>query len=188
VRVIALLLAAAPVVLAAQEPRLSRPDTLGANVPQTGSRVGTPDGFDFLVGEWTFTFQQKAAGDAWAPPTTGTWTVKKKTATANLVVEDVWQLGASPDPTLSWRVFNPARQLWEMQGLKARRGSWDPGIAWGTGDVRYVEQTFTGVSQARIKYYNIKPNSFSWRADVSVDGGKTWMRDAWLIEAKRASR
>jgi hypothetical protein len=176
-----------PVIASSQSPSANRPDTLGANVPQGGARVGTPDGFDFLVGEWDFVFQQKTGstqpGAEWSAPISGTWSVRK--VRDGLVVEDVWALSGASDPTLSWRVFNPSRQLWEMQGLKARRGSWDPGIAWGSGDTRFVEQTFTNVSQARIRYYRITPNSFSWRADVSVDGGKTWMRDAWLIEARR---
>jgi hypothetical protein len=102
-----------------------------------------------------------------------------------LVLQDRWELQGS-EPTLTWRVFNPSRKLWELQGLKARRGSWDPGTAWSDGDQRFVLQTFTGVSQARIRYYRIQLDRFSWRADVSTDGGKTWLRDGWILEARRA--
>jgi hypothetical protein len=165
----------------AQSPGELLPDTLGANLsgaPGTGS----PTDFDFLVGEWSFTFQSRV-GTGWGPQTPGTWIVRK--IRGGLVVEDVWTLGETQDPTLSWRVFNPARKLWEMQGLKAQRGSWDPGVAWGAGDERYVLQTFAGITQARIKYYRIKPDRFSWRADASTDGGKTWIRDVWILEARR---
>lgn len=172
----------------AQEPVKTRPDTLGANVPQSGPRIGTADGFDYLIGEWDFVFQYRnvvaeGAADTWSAPIPGKWTVRK--TRDGLVVEDVFALEGTSDPTISWRVFNPTRRLWEMQGLKAMRGSWDPGISWGTGSERFVEQTFTGVSVGRIRYYNITPKSFSWRADLSLDNGKTWIRDAWLIEARR---
>jgi len=37
----------------------------------------------------------------------------------------------------------------------------------------------------KIRYYNIQPNRFSWAADHSSDGGATWVRDYWRIEATR---
>jgi len=82
-------------------------------------------------------------------------------------------------------VFNPTRLVWEFMGLKARRGSWDPGIAWAAGDERYLLQTFAQTTKARIRYYRITPSRFSWRADVSTDGGKTWVKDRWLMEVQR---
>jgi len=38
----------------------------------------------------------------------------------------------------------------------------------------------------RIRYYAVTPDHFLWRADGSSDGGKTWIRDFWKIEANRA--
>jgi len=53
----------------------------------------------------------------------------------------------------------------------------------------HIEQRF-GVAGGtpntlRIRYYNIKADSFSWTADQSTDGGKTWVKDFIQIEAKR---
>ncbi len=53
----------------------------------------------------------------------------------------------------------------------------------------HIEQTF-GValgnpSVLRIRYYNIQPDRFSWAADRSTDGGKTWVTDFLRIEARR---
>jgi hypothetical protein len=39
----------------------------------------------------------------------------------------------------------------------------------------------------RIRYYDITAEHFLWRADASSDGGKTWTRDFWKIEARRAA-
>ena len=52
-----------------------------------------------------------------------------------------------------------------------------------------IEQTFGAVtpnpSLLRIRYYNIKPDQFSWTADRSMDGGKTWTTTFQTIEAHR---
>jgi hypothetical protein len=30
--------------------------------------------------------------------------------------------------------------------------------------------------------------TFQWRADISRDGGKTWVADRWIMEANRIGR
>jgi hypothetical protein len=37
----------------------------------------------------------------------------------------------------------------------------------------------------RIRYYNIQPDRFSWAADRSTDGGKTWVKNFQTIETRR---
>jgi hypothetical protein len=37
----------------------------------------------------------------------------------------------------------------------------------------------------RIRYYDIRPDSFSWAADRSTNGGKTWEENHLRIEARR---
>jgi hypothetical protein len=37
----------------------------------------------------------------------------------------------------------------------------------------------------RIRYYDIQPDRFSWSADRSTDGGRTWVKDVQRIEARR---
>ena len=53
----------------------------------------------------------------------------------------------------------------------------------------HIEQKFGvasgNVSILRIRYYNIRPDAFSWAADRSSDGGKTWVKDHLTIEALR---
>jgi hypothetical protein len=173
-----LMLLASPV--AAQAP-VTRGDTLGAHFD--GSKVGTATvaDFDFLLGDWTFTFQNRATETTWGPVQTGTWAVKKL---ADGLIEDRWTLG-SGEPTLTWRSFNRARSVWELQGLKTSRGGWDPGLGWSRGDERFITQTFAGTTQAKIRYYRIAKDHFLWRADVSPDGGATWITDAWILEATR---
>jgi hypothetical protein len=54
------------------------------------------------------------------------------------------------------------------------------------------EQTF-GVAGGRpsvwrIRYHDIRPDAFSWVADRSPDGGKTWVRGHQTIEARRIGK
>jgi hypothetical protein len=37
----------------------------------------------------------------------------------------------------------------------------------------------------RIRYFNIQPDRFSWTADRTTDGGKTWVEKFVQIEARR---
>jgi hypothetical protein len=73
--------------------------------------------------------------------------------------------------------------------MDSQNGLQDFGTAQRVGQEVHIEQRF-GVAGGnpntlRIRYYNIKPDSFSWAAEQSTDGGKTWVKDFIQIEAKR---
>jgi hypothetical protein len=168
-------------------PDVTTPDALGANFDPTAIGKGTPGDFDFLIGTWTFRFQQRGEGGVFRPAQPGEWNTRK--AHDGFVVEDVWRLGTSTNPTITYRVFNQAKQIWELQGSHPRTGGWDTGIAWSRADERYLVQHFNdGKLLVRIKYYEITPTSFRWRADGSGDEGKTWTPDIWKMEAARKSQ
>jgi hypothetical protein len=40
----------------------------------------------------------------------------------------------------------------------------------------------------RIRYFAIEANHFLWRGDRTTDGGKTWLLDAWTMEARRIAK
>jgi hypothetical protein len=44
------------------------------------------------------------------------------------------------------------------------------------------------VSTLRIRYYDIRRDRFSWTADRSPDGGKTWISEFQTIEARRIGK
>ncbi|HEX8696956.1 MAG TPA: hypothetical protein VF746_31350 [Longimicrobium sp.] len=184
---LAMLLALTPPPAAhgqAPAPSVPAPDTLGANFDADRVGRGTPGDFDFLIGTWSFRFQSRDEQGGYRPVRTGTWTAVKTHGGA--IVEDVWRVGETENPTITWRVFNPQRGVWEIQGVQPRSGQWHPGIAWSEGDQRFVVQTF-GPMRARIRYYQVTPDHFLWRADGSEDGGRTWVADIWKIEAHRVN-
>jgi hypothetical protein len=91
--------------------------------------------------------------------------------------------------TATIRNYDVMHDRWELIGMDDRNGLQDFGTANRAGQEMHIEQKF-GVSGGsptimRIRYYNIKPNSFSWAGDQSSDNGKTWVKDHLRIEAKR---
>jgi hypothetical protein len=184
------LLAAASV--RAQVADVPTPDTLGANFRHDSIGTSTPTDFDFLDGKWNIRFQSRKSATEFNPAVAGTWSAHR---THNgLVIEDEFSLinptDGSRSLTLTYRVYNKARKTWEIAGTSAKNGSpWAPGVSWSDGHDRFVVQTYGTGDKAlitRIRYYAVTPGHFLWRADGSQDGGKTWVRDYWKIEANRS--
>ncbi|MES2305636.1 MAG: hypothetical protein V4558_09015 [Gemmatimonadota bacterium] len=200
-RISALLLSAIALVplaqVAAQTPTnapraVSFGDTLGANfiVADSATASATISDFDFLQGTWEFTFQQRRPDGTFSPAFTGHWFAEKK-RTANGFLEDHFR-GDNSNTTIAagtwtYRVFNPRRKLWEMQGVGSESGQWAPGLCWSDAGNRYVIQWY-GSSIVRIRYFNITADSFLWRADISNDRGKSWQLDYWTMSAKRFAK
>jgi len=172
--------------------QVTLPDTLGANFSIADSSRGTatPNDFDFLVGVWQFRFQQHNGNGTWNQPFSGHWFAERK-RNPNGFVEDHFRADnrtATYDVgTWTYRIFNPQRKLWEMQGVGSETGSWQPGLCWADADNRYVIQHY-GSTLMRIRYFAITDSSFLWRADQSEDGGKTWQPDHWIMSARRIAK
>jgi len=184
------------------------PDTGGANfaIGDSATRAGTPTDFDFLIGVWEFQFQSRRQDGTLNKPFSGHWFVTKKDdrvdggarlsgADSNLpktgFIEDHFRPDNAAAPydagTWTYRVFNPSRKLWEMQGTDAGEGGWAPGLCWSDAHNRYLVQRY-GPNIMRIRYFAIADTSFLWRADRSRDGGATWIPDWWTMKSRRIAR
>lgn len=170
------------------------PDTMGANfdVADTLTATSGPTDYDFLVGTWRFTFQARRQDGAFTPAFTGHWVfTRKQTGDQGVLLEDHWRpddASATWDAgTWTYRVFNPERELWEMQGVNTNAGSWQPGLMWTDGDSRLLTEWY-GPMLVRFRYFAIEPDKFLWRADATFDRGATWIRDYWTMEVHRISR
>jgi hypothetical protein len=141
--------------------------------------------FDYLLGEWQFTSVSKGHG-----PAKGFWTAVRL-ATGQVLDEFriVGDKGETWYVTSTLRSYNAGLDRWELVGMVEGGGLQDVGTGQRVGDEVHIEQKFgvaTGnTSILRIRYYDIHPDSFSWTADRSMDGGKTWSKDDEKIEAHR---
>src|SRR6516164_6000539 len=141
--------------------------------------------FDYLLGEWEFTVVSKEY-----EPGKGFWTAVRL-ATGQILDEfrvvgdkrETWYV------TSTLRSYNAGLDRWELVGMVEGGGLQDVGTGQRMGGEVRIEQKFgvaTGnTSILRIRYYNIQPDRFSWTADRSMDGGKTWSKEDQKIEAHR---
>jgi hypothetical protein len=172
---------------------IAMPDTLGADFSIADSATGTASlgDFDFLIGRWRFRFQEHQSNGTWNPTFTGQWSARRNAADSGFI-EDHWR-GDRPNApeesgTYTYRTFDRERHQWVMMGVATGRGGkWAPGLVWTVGDTRYAIQHY-GSDLVRIRYFAITPNHFLWRADASTDGGRTWQRDHWTMEAFRLAQ
>ena len=167
------------------------PDTLGANfaIGDSAAGKGTLNDYDALLGTWEFSYQDRADDGSYQTPFKGHWTFEKKPGGG--LIEDRWR---PDDPTAplakslyTYRTFDPKRKVWVIIGTQSSGGKMDPGLTWTDENNRYVIQV-AGNGISRIRYLAIDANHFLWRSDWSGDGGKTWILDTGLMEARRISR
>lgn len=141
--------------------------------------------FDYLLGDWEFTADSKQWGKHM-----GRWSAVK--LDDGQILDEYRVLGDKGETyhvTTTLRNYNKYLEHWELVGADNGAGLRDLGIATRKGDEMHIEQTFGASSDTpslwRIRYSGIRPDRFSWSADVSKDGGKTWVEKHLVIEAKR---
>ncbi|HWA15327.1 MAG TPA: hypothetical protein VG817_02780 [Gemmatimonadales bacterium] len=141
--------------------------------------------FDYLLGEWQFS----SVSQQWGPGG-GVWTAVK--LEGGQVLDEYRVLGDSGQTwyvTHTLRAYNAVKDQWDMMGLEYGAGLASSGSARRVGNEVHIEQQFVNPSGPtgilRITYYDITPDSFRWKADRSIDGGKTWVTKWLTIEATR---
>lgn len=167
------------------------PDTLGANVNVADSlkALGTITDYDALTGLWEFTYQGRQADGSFGVPFKGHWTFEKKGDGA--IIEDRWRPDNPTIPMTSslytYRVFDPELKVWRLIGANSRGGGLIPGRTWADADGRSGIEWYGDVL-VRFRYFAMTPTHFLWRQDQSRDGGKTWILDTGMMEARRIGK
>ncbi len=141
--------------------------------------------FDYLLGDWQFTAVSKEHG-----PFKGFWSAVS--LDTGQILDEFRIVGDNRETwyvTSTLRAYNAALDRWELVGMGGGGGLQDVGTGQRVGGEVHIEQKFGvasgNMSILRIRYYNIQPDRFSWTADRSTDGGKTWSKDDEKIEAHR---
>lgn len=141
--------------------------------------------FDYLLGDWEFTSVSREHGKG-----RGYWSAVR--LTEGQILDEYRVVGDHGETyymTTTLRAYNALLDRWELVGMDAGNGLNDMGSAHKVGSEIHIEQKFGVMSQTpsiwRIRYYDIRPDRFSWTADRSTDGGKTWVSKELQIEARR---
>ena len=145
--------------------------------------------FDYLLGDWEYTaVRTTPEGDQkfrgfWSAVRLDEGQILDEYRVVSDKGDETWYV------TTTLRNYNAFLDRWELVGADAGTGLMDMGTAHKEGAEMRIEQTF-GVasgnpSTLRIRYYDIQKDRFSWEADRSTDGGKTWIKRQQTIEARR---
>lgn len=141
--------------------------------------------FDYLIGDWEFTTESREYGKGH-----GIWSAVR--LTEEQILDEYRIIGDKGETlyvTTTIRNYNAARDRWELIGMDRGNGLQDFGTAQRVGNEMHIEQKFGVASPEpstwRIRYFNIQADRFSWTADRSTDGGKTWVEKFVQIEARR---
>ena len=145
--------------------------------------------FDYLLGDWEFTSVSKEYGAGH-----GFWSAARfpDDEGGAIVLDEYRVVGDSGETyyvTRTLRAYNANLDRWELISTNGASGLQDFGTGQRAGAEMRIEQRF-GVgtptpSLWRIRYYDIRPDRFSWTADRSTDEGKTWSTEHLKIEARR---
>jgi hypothetical protein len=143
------------------------------------------DEFDYLLGDWEFTAENIEDGKF-----RGFWSAVRLSEGSILdeyrVVGDDGQIYYA---TTTLRSYNALHDRWDLVSADSGTGLQNVGTGRKVGAEMHLEQRFAGIGRAdsmlRIRYFNIRPDRFSWTADGSRDGGKTWTANSMRIEARR---
>jgi hypothetical protein len=174
---LAVMVATAP--LAAQANTKRTPEQIKASI------TAHQGDFDYLLGDWEFSAESRMYGKF-----RGFWSAVR--LEKGQILDEyriVGDKGETIYVTTTIRAYNAVADRWELIGMDSGNGLQDFGTGQRTETEMHIEQKFGVVTGnpaiLRIRYYNIRPDRFSWTADRSTDGGKTWVKDFQQIEARR---
>ena len=141
--------------------------------------------FDYLLGEWQFTSKSREFG-----PGKGVWTAVK--LEGGSILDEYRVVGDSGETwyhSVTLRSFNAPLNRWDLVSVETGSGLMNAGWGQKVAGEMHIEQTLGTQTERpgllRIRYYDIRPDAFSWTADISHDGGKTWVEKSIEIEARR---
>ena len=142
--------------------------------------------FDYLLGDWEFSARNKVRGAFH-----GYWSAVRLADNAQIL--DAYRIvndkGETVYSTNTLRNYNAVLDQWELISVENGVGLHDFGTGHKEGGEMHIEQRFDVMNPKptlwHIRYYNIRPDRFSWSADRSLDDGKTWDKDFMVLEARR---
>lgn len=163
----------------------------GAEGPHPDAPAETEQ-FGFLVGEWDCaTRSMKPDGSGYTEGSarwTGYWIL------GGWAIQDDWE-SAGPDGRVfrgtNIRSVNPETHKWDNRWLPSGTLQWKSFEAERVGETMVMVggEGRDGAGREfvdRNVFYEIGPDSWTWRKDRSFDGGETWVEGVAFIEARRA--
>jgi hypothetical protein len=153
--------------------------------------------FAFLLGQWRFDAKFKSPQGEWQT-FHGTWSGRY--ILDGYAIADEYQMLASNGMIIvhgmNFRVYDAAKQFWNIKWLNALEGTWTDltseefgGAKFDGQSVSYIFREPKGASgdwsaaYTRATYTSVSPTRFTWRGDKSDDRA-AW-REFMVVECRR---
>lgn len=165
--------------------------TLGGESRRNPQAPPETEQFAFLVGEWNCATRfMKPDGSGYSEGR-AKWT--GYFILDGWAIQDDWvgdQANGQKSYGTNIRSFNPQTGKWDNRWLGAGNLQWKYFAAEKSGETMVMmggegKDNF-GDFIDRNTFYDIGPDSWSWRKDRSYDGGETWIEGVGFITATRA--
>src|SRR2546428_12359116 len=136
--------------------------------------------FDSLLGDWEFTSVSRDFGAG-----RGYWSAVRLAEGAQVLDEYrvVGDSGQTYYASATLRAYNAVLDRWELVSAEQGTGLQNVGTAHKAGAGMPIQPKVGVMSPTpslwRIRYYDIRPDRFSWTGDRSTDGGET-LTPPWL--------
>jgi hypothetical protein len=151
--------------------------------------------FAFLIGRWRFDARFISANGEWQA-FHGTW-LGHYILDGYAIADEYRMIGASGELIvlgMNFRIYDPARQIWNIKWLNALEGTWTDLTSEQFGGARFDGQSVSYVFKAergagwtftRATYTNISKSHFTWRGEKS-ENAKTWA-EFMVVECDRST-
>lgn len=151
--------------------------------------------FEFLLGTWDCkaTVEQE---DGTHSTLHATW--KGQTILDGYVIADEYRMLDSEGNLvmlgMNYRAYDSNAKTWKMKWLEALSGTWLDLGTQNLGGVRITDSAimykaeFKPGELHRMSFADISENSFTWRVDISTDGGQHWNEAVMTIRAHRSKQ
>ncbi len=148
--------------------------------------------FDFFLGEWDTQSVRYRPDGSKIGEYGGTWTARQLNG-GRMILDDFRACMPNNGPEFAYmatlRTYSPQTKQWEMTFLVAHQPQL---VTEFRGERKDREMHLRGKGRtadgddvmARVRFFDITPDSFEWANESSLDGGETWYCDN-TISAKR---
>jgi hypothetical protein len=195
------LLASLAAVTGLPRPATTELDSMGQSERSTRNSQAPKelDRFAFLIGQWRFDARFKSGSGEWET-FHGTWT-GRYILDGRVIADEYRMLGPDGEVIvfgMNFRVYDAARQVWNIKWLNALDGSWTDltpeefgGAKFEGQSVSYIFREPLGATKGwataytRATYTSVSPALFTWRGDKS-DDKKIW-KEFMIVECHRVA-
>lgn len=150
--------------------------------------------FDFLIGSWSCDARVTMESSAAQEQHRADWTARY-VLEGHAIIDEYREMRPTGELVrfgATLRSYDSERGAWVMRWLDALHATWFDlgpedlgGVQLENGAITFMHR-LPGGELIRATFADISEHRFTWRADRSADGGRSWQEAVMVIHARRA--